>query len=301
MNPPRSLIFAFAGSDIVRRFVTAGPGCRGRADSLVAGASAASAVDAAERLAGEGLRSTLAHLGERTPDRAVAEQTVREYLGLLDLVYARGLSAHAEVSLTWSAVGGLIDDKLALDNIWRLAAAAEQCDTTVTFDVHGPMTDAGLRSFEELRHTWPRVGIVLRASSPRAEADTASLTAEGTRVRLRAGAVETGNQHEIDLSYVRCANVLLAGDGHPMFATHDRRLIDVLTERARWYGRKQGEYEFQQWYGVRPAYQRGLAEGGETVRIHVPYGEQWYGHFLRRLTEPSADAKIFLRALASRS
>jgi proline dehydrogenase len=295
------LIFAVAGSDRVRQLVTTGSGRRGRASRLVAGPSAVSAVDVAERLAGQGLRSTVAHLGERTPDRVVAERTVGEYVGLLDLLHARGLSDFAEVSLAWSAVGGLIDGKLALDNVWRLAAAAEQCDTTVTFDVHGPVTDASLRTFAELRHTWPHVGIVLRAASRRAEADAALLATEGTRVRLRAGVGDLTDPHQIDLSYVRCANLLLAGDGHPMFATHDRRLIDVLGERARWYGRKQGEYEFHMWYGVRSAEQRGLAEGGETVRVHVPYGEQWYGHFVRRLTEPSADAKTFLRALASRS
>ena len=28
---------------------------------------------------------------------------------------------------------------------------------------------------------------------------------------------------DVDRSYVRCMNVLLAGDGYPMFATHDPR------------------------------------------------------------------------------
>lgn len=54
-------------------------------------------------------------------------------------------------------------------------------------------------------------------------------------------------------------------------------------------------------YGVGPQEHRGPTEGARTVRAHVPNGELWFDHFLRGLTEPCADAKIFLRAPASRT
>jgi proline dehydrogenase len=85
-----------------------------------------------------------------------------------------------------------------------------------------------------------------------------------------------------------------------MFATHDSRLIGMVTERALWDDRKHGEYEFQMRYGVRPEEQRRLAEQGETVRVHVPFGAEGYGRLVRGLTERPANAVFFVHGLANR-
>ena len=79
---------------------------------------------------------------------------------------------------------------------------------------------------------------------------------------------------DIDKSYVRCLKVLLAGEGYPMIATHDPRLVEIAEALASRYGRAQGSYEFQMLHGVRPAEQRRLAASGERVRVYLPYGEQ---------------------------
>ena len=54
-------------------------------------------------------------------------------------------------------------------------------------------------------------------------------------------------------------------------------------------------------YGIRPDEHRRIAEGGHRLRVYVPYGEQWYGYFARRLAERPANLAFFLRSLASRS
>jgi proline dehydrogenase len=82
-----------------------------------------------------------------------------------------------------------------------------------------------------------------------------------------------------------------------MFATHDPRLIDIVGERARWYGRPPGSFEYQMLYGVRPAEQRRLAAGGDTVRVYLPYGSDWYSYLTRRLAERPGNLAFFLRAL----
>ena len=33
------------------------------------------------------------------------------------------------------------------------------------------------------------------------------------------------------------------------------------------------------------------------MRIYVPYGQQWYGYFMRRLAERPANVRFFLRSL----
>ena len=57
----------------------------------------------------------------------------------------------------------------------------------------------------------------------------------------------------------------------------------------------------QMLYGVRPDEQARLAAEGRTVRVYVPYGDEWYGYLMRRLAERPANLVFFLRALRSRS
>ena len=54
----------------------------------------------------------------------------------------------------------------------------------------------------------------------------------------------------------------------------------------------QGSYEYQMLFGIRPDEQKRLAEQGETVRVYVPYGDQWYGYLMRRLAERPAQPGI---------
>lgn len=105
---------------------------------------------------------------------------------------------------------------------------------------------------------------------------------------------------DVDKSYVRCLTILMSGEGYPMVATHDPRLIAIAEDRARWFDRSADEYEFQMLYGIRPEEQARLAAGGHTVRVYVPYGDQWYGYLMRRLAERPANVAFFGRALASR-
>ncbi|MCP3799021.1 proline dehydrogenase family protein [Allokutzneria sp. A3M-2-11 16] len=306
MNPLRSLILAAAGNDAVRRLVSTAPVSRGIVDRFVAGESTADAVAVTAALARDGLAVTLDHLGEHASGREPAERTVRAYLELLDSLHEAGLSEVAEVSVKLSAVGQAVDEGLALANASRICAAAEQCGTTVTLDMEDhTTTDSTLGVLAELRRTWPGVAAVLQAYLRRTLGDCRDLA--GTRVRLCKGAyaepesVAFTDPHEVDLNYVRCANVLLEGEGFPMFATHDPRLVPIIGERAKWYDRKPGSYEHQMLYGVRPDEQRRLAETGETMRVYVPYGGQWYGYLMRRLAERPANTTFFLRSLVGTS
>jgi proline dehydrogenase len=308
VNPLRSLILAAAGNGAIRNLVAKAPLSRDVVKRFVAGETTAEAIEVTRTLVASGVSVTLDYLGEDTTDTSLAEQTVQSYLTLLDELHRQGLSANAEVSVKLSAVGQALDESLALDNASRICAAAEQSGTTVTLDMEDhTTTDSTLRVLAELRRTWPWVGAVLQAYLSRTQDDCARLTSEGSRVRLCKGAyaepgtVAYDDGHEVDLSYVRCVNTLLAGDGYPMFATHDPRLIRVISERAKWFDRKPGTFEYQMLYGIRPDEQLRLAAEGNTVRAYVPFGEQWYGYLMRRLAERPANTAFFLRALASRS
>jgi proline dehydrogenase len=103
---------------------------------------------------------------------------------------------------------------------------------------------------------------------------------------------------EVDASFARCLGILMRGDGLPMVATHDPKLVDL----ARRLGAdRPGGYELQMLYGIRPDAQTALAAEGERVRVYLPYGTEWFGYFMRRLAERPANVAFFLRSLVTRN
>ena len=85
---------------------------------------------------------------------------------------------------------------------------------------------------------------VVRAAEPGAE-ERCRPCAAG-RVRL-----PEGRGPAADLAFVRCLNVLMAGDGRPAVAATDPRLIAIAGERAAWNDRPPESWEHVMPYGVR--------------------------------------------------
>jgi proline dehydrogenase len=278
--------------------------------SYVPGEATSNAVDATARLVGDDLRVTLDYLGEDTLDADQAEATVRAYLDVLTALSSRGLTRHAEVSVKLSAIGQALPHqghKIALENARTICRAARNAGTTVTLDMEDhTTTDATLATLRELRKDFPETGAVVQAYLHRTEADCRTLAYEGSRVRLCKGAYDEPEsvafqaRTDVDKSYVRCLKVLMAGQGYPMVATHDPRLVSIASSLASRYGRAAGSYEFQMLYGIRPDEQRRLADAGETVRVYIPYGTEWYGYLMRRLAERPQNLTFFVRSLISK-
>ncbi len=259
-------------------------------------------------LVDSGLRVSLDHLGEDTLTPEQAEATKDEYLHLLKALAEAGLAGAAEVSVKLSALGQRFDEEVSYEHAYAVCAAATAAGTTVTLDMEDhETTDQTLDALARLRTDFPATGAVLQAYLRRTEGDCRELAVAGSRVRLCKGAyaepesVAFPAAIEVDRSYVRCLNILMAGPGYPMVATHDPRLIAIAEDRSRWFDRAPGDFEFQMLYGVRPDEQLRLAKAGYTVRVYVPYGTQWYPYLMRRLAERPANVGFFLRALASRT
>ena len=310
MSLLRQPILLLARSQGVKKLVSTMPVSSGIVTSYVPGEQTADAVRATSVLVDAGLRVTLDYLGEDTTDAAQADATVAAYKDVLADLSAKGLAAHAEVSVKLSAIGQSLPDsghKVALENARDICRAARNAGTTVTLDMEDhTTTDSTLSILRELRKDFPETGAVLQAMLHRTEADCRALAYEGSRVRLCKGAymepeeVAFQEKLEIDKSYVRCLKVLLAGQGYPMVATHDPRMIQIASSLASRFGRRAGTYEFQMLYGIRPEEQKRLAAAGETVRVYIPYGTEWYGYLMRRLAEKPQNLAFFLRSLVSK-
>ncbi|GIF11020.1 proline dehydrogenase family protein [Actinoplanes teichomyceticus] len=303
----RSLFLAAAGSARLERLVESAPVTKGVVRRFVAGGDAGEALRACRELADDGLAVSLDLLGEDTTTAEQAQATRDEYVALLARLHEAGLTPAAEVSVKLSALGQRIDEKMAYEHARAVCAAAAEAGTTVTLDAEDhTTTDATLETLVELRRDFPSTGAVLQAYLRRTEADCRELATAGSRVRLCKGAyaepesVAFQSSLDVDKSYVRCLNILMSGAGYPMVATHDPRLIAIAEDRARWFDRSAGEFEFQLLYGVRPEEQARLAARGDTVRVYLPYGNQWYGYLMRRLAERPANVAFFARAVSSR-
>jgi len=307
----RQPLLMLARSDKVKRFVTAMPVSSGIVARYVPGEATDDAVEATGALIEAGLHVTLDFLGEDTLDEEQAEACVTAYLELLDALNAEGLSRSAEVSVKLSAIGQALPEigpKLSLENARRIAKAARAAGTTMTLDMEDhTTTDQTLETLRELRKDYPETGAVVQAYLRRTEDDCRALAFEGSRVRLCKGAynepetVAFTDRHEVDKSYVRCLKVLMAGQGYPMVASHDPRIIEIASALATRNDRAHGSYEFQMLYGIRPEEQKRLAGNGEKVRVYVPYGQEWYGYLMRRLAERPSNLTFFARSLISKS
>lgn len=313
----RSMILAASHNRGIERFVSNAPVSRAVVRRFVGGSDRSAAVGAASALVADALYVTLDHLGEDTTDADQAAAIADEYIGLLDALDAAGLAerlgpltARAEVSVKLSAIGQALPgdgEKIALEHARRICGAARAVGATVTLDMEDhTTTDSTVATLVELRTDFPETAGVLQSYLRRTEGDCRDLAGTGSRIRLCKGAyqepasVAYQDELDVDLSYVRCMNILLAGQGYPMFATHDPRLIEIACERAKFHGKGQHEYELQMLYGVRPAEQLRLARDGHTVRVYVPYGSDWYGYLMRRLAERPSNLSFFLRSLATK-
>jgi proline dehydrogenase len=306
MRPVRDSLLLLSRSAAVKKIVTTLPVSAGMVRSYVPGEETEDAVRAVGELAAEGIDTTIDFLGEDTVEPAQATATVQAYRTLLARLVDAGLADRAEVSVKLTAIGLRLEDgeRVALENARAICQAARRAGTTVTIDMEDhTTTDATLAIVHELRQDFPDTGAVLQAYLHRTEDDCRALAGPGSRVRLCKGAydepgdVAWTDPGDVDRSYVRCLKVLLQGEGYPMIATHDPRLVDIASALASRYGRAQGSYEFQMLYGIRPAEQRRLADAGERVRVYLPYGAEWYGYLMRRLAERPQNLSLFLTSL----
>jgi proline dehydrogenase len=209
---------------------------------LVAGPRTEDAVRVAGELVAEGRSVALEHApGPGPVDHAAAELAL-----LIGEVHAAGLATHCELTLPADRLG-----------------VATTRDLIRTADAAG--LDVVLAGAADAGGGPTGTGVVVPAAEPGAEARCRALA--GRRVRLvqgRGGAV--------DLAFVRCLNVLMAGDGHPEIAASDPRLIAIAGERAAWNGRTPESWEHVMPYGVLTDEQERLVAGGYAVRVAVPSG-----------------------------
>jgi proline dehydrogenase len=299
----RRLLLALSAQPGLGRALEAMPVSQRVVRRFVAGRTADEALAVLAGLEARGLPTAVTYLGENVASPAAAGAAADVYADLLGEIHRRGLGATPSVKLTH--LGLDLGVEVARAHVERVLEAAR--GVTVWLDMEDTRyTDRTLDLYRALRPRWPNVACVLQAYLRRSEADVRALAAGGLRVRLCKGAYREPpdrawpSKGDVDRSYARLAGGLLeatALGAYPAFATHDERLIRVIAERARALGLSPDRFEFQVLHGIRTELQDRLAAEGLRVRVLVPFGEDWYGYFMRRLAERPANLALFLQSL----
>ncbi|MDV3124357.1 proline dehydrogenase family protein [Mycobacterium sp. 21AC1] len=310
----RPVILAASRSQRLRHTAERLPVTRHVVDRFVAGETVPEALDAVAGLRDSGRLVSIDYLGEDTTSIEDAEHTVRSYLTLLDALSRREEATTRvrplEVSLKLSALGQALPrdgEKIALENAHTICVKAQDVGAWVTVDAEDhTTTDSTLSIVRDLRTEFDWLGTVLQAYLTRTHGDCEEFAASGARIRLCKGAydepasVAYRDPDAVTDSYLRCLRVLMAGSGYPMVASHDPAIIEAVPALAREFNRGVDDFEYQMLYNIRDTEQRRLASEDNQVRVYVPFGNEWYGYFVRRLAERPANLVFFLRALAER-
>lgn len=298
----RALLLYLSESPAARRLLLRLPGARKLPERFIAGETLPDALAAVIRLRDAGFEFTLDHLGESVTDAAAAESTCRSYLNILDRLAGEGQRPNISVKLT--GLGLALNEDLARRNVAAIAERARRHHGFVRIDMEGsPFVERTLRVFRGLGAPRESLGIVIQSYLYRSEKDVDDLIAMGARVRLVKGAykepaeVAFPRKADVDASFVKLTQKLLASGGYHAIATHDRAMIAATQDFARRQKIAPDRYEFQMLYGVQRHLQRELVRQGYRVRIYVPFGAQWYPYFMRRLAERPANVLFLLRNL----
>ena len=310
----RPAILAASRRDGLRRTAERLPLSRDVVHRFVPGETVADAMNSVEQLRYSGRLISIDYLGEDVTDVDTATATVDAYLELLDALGTHDEPVSKvrplEVSVKLSALGQALPrdgEKIALENAHTICERAQRLGVWVTVDAEDhTTTDSTLSIVRDLRTEFEWLGTVLQAYLKRTEGDCREFAGSGARIRLCKGAYDEPGSvayrtgEDVTESYLRCLQVLMAGSGYPMVASHDPQIIEAVPALARETGRGVDDFEYQMLYGIRDAEQRRLADEDNNVRVYVPFGTQWYGYFVRRLAERPANLTFFLRALAER-
>lgn len=297
-------------SQRAHRLVTSTPAAREVAMRFIGAEELDEVLDMVAVRLDQGLLATLEPILPEATDREAATQAVETYLATLDGIGRRGFAEPVDVAVRLAAIGlsvGRGGQQLATANLATICRAARNAGAQVTLDMADHTTvDATFAAFTELHQDFPTLGVAVQSQLRRTLVDCRWLATMPVRVRLCKGAysepstVAHAHSSEIDAAFVRCLAVLMAGKGYPMVATLDPRLVKMTEELAARNNRTARDYEVQMYHGVRSWEHRRLVDTGHRVRVHLPFGENWYSHLVQRVAERPANVAPLLRALVTR-
>jgi proline dehydrogenase len=268
------------------------------------------ALDAAERLHGEGIEAVFTLLGENLSDADDARRVASEYRELIAEGLRRGLQSEVSVKLT--QLGFDLDEQLTYQLMEDLARLAAENGRSVWIDMEGSAyTEQTVAFYERILGQRRNVGLCLQAYLFRTPADVERLAPLHPSIRLVKGAYLEPDDiahrpgRAVDEAYAAIAVQLLRDlrDGRVVRAilgTHDAELVRRIGQSADDLGIDRTRVEVQMLYGIRMDELRRFRNEGYDARSLIAYGTYWFPWYMRRLAERPANLLFALRQLLPR-
>lgn len=273
------------------------------AKQVIAGESIEEAMDVVAKLNEQGLVCTVDHLGEFVYSKEEAIESADHCIRALDAIAETGVNCNLSLKLT--SLGLDVDRDLCRDNMVRILETAKKYNNFVRIDMEDySHLQQTLDLLAELRGSFDNVGTVIQSYLFRAEEDVRNL--KGVNLRLVKGAYKESpevvytKQEDVDRNYLNIIKVHLLNGSYSAIATHDHNIIDQVKAFAKENNIPKDQFEFQMLYGFRTELQKEIADEGYKMRIYVPFGEDWYGYFMRRLAERPQNITFAMRGFMSK-
>lgn len=270
------------------------------ANKVVAGNTITALVDTIERLNNKGITVTVDCLGEFVLTEGEAIQAKDQIIEVMYAIYNHNLDGHMSIKL--SQLGSEFDIDLAYRNLREILLKANQFDNmhiNIDTEKYDSLFDI-TQVLDRLKGEFKNVGTVIQAYLYKADA----LIDKYPELRLRMvkGAYKESDtiayqtKEEIDKNYIRLMEKrLLNSKNVTSIATHDDEIIRHMKQFIKDNNIEKSQYEFQMLYGFRTDLAEKIAGEGNNFCIYVPYGNDWFSYFMRRLAERPQNLNLMFK------
>lgn len=268
------------------------------AQSVVAGTNIEETIKSIKELNAHGISCTVDNLGEFVFKKEEATEAKEQILNVIEAIHENEVDAH--ISLKPTQLGLDIDYHFCLNNLREIVDKASSYDIFVNFDMedHGHL-DPSFDILDELSKEYDNVGTVIQAYFFRAEEDIQKY--KNYRLRIVKGAYKEPKEYayqekqEIDANFVKLIEWHLLNGKFTSIATHDHNIINHVKKFVKVNNIPNDKFEFQMLYGFRKDLQLQLAKEGYNFCTYVPFGQDWYGYFMRRLAERPQNLNLVVK------
>ncbi len=312
MSLVRNLILKTSGLKPVEAIVRKSFLFRPLVTRFIAGDTLDEALVESETILGNGQRITLDYLGENAHSESEALASCAIYATMLDKIDTiaavqkwKSASVGTEplnISIKLTQCGLDQGTDFAEANYRKVVQKAAELRTFIRIDMESSdYTERTVDIVTRVHKEFSNTGTVLQSYLHRNDDDVAHVIENKMRTRLVKGAyLEPGTvayqeKSKVDEQYVSQSKKLLEFGTYPAIATQDEKIIIELKKFVEEKGIAKSGFEFQMLLGIRRDLQSSLVAEGYNVRVYVPYGDQWYPYFTRRLAERPANALFMLK------
>ena len=256
-----------------------------------------------KKLNDKGFKVAIDILGEQVETEKEANEITKRYISIYDEIFKKNLSANISIKLTH--IGQDLGLDIVRNNLSQLVQAAKKNQNFLRLDMENvPYTSETIQLYKEMFDDYDQIGIVIQAYLHRSIDDIKSLANEKFNVRICKGIYVEDSKlvledyNDIRENFIRLVKEALNRGSYVGIATHDEYLIDNIYS---WINKKnisKDNYEFQVLHGV-PMQKKleKLMNDGNTVRVYLPYGDNWYDYSVRRLKENPKMAGYIIKNL----